>query len=483
MLNKREVVAGMAVIGVASGATGASPASAQNLSGEGLFTGKRPAPEARKFSSPAIEAHVNQLTSAIRDTQLAALFENCFPNTLDTTVERVGTFDAGPSAFIITGDIDAMWLRDSSAQVWPYIRFAKDDDALQTLFRGIIQQQARFILIDPYANAFMPDITQTTNLLWAQNDYTDMVKGVAERKWEVDSLCWTIRLAHGYWKTSGDTAPFDTVVWQPAMRRVLQTLQEQQRKVSDGPYHFQRKAANPVDTLLLNGYGAPTQKVGLIHSGFRPSDDACTYPFLIPSNHFAVVSLRQLSEMATAFGMGAGFAIECRALADEVATALIIHGKARLPSGTTVWAYEVDGYGNTLFMDDANTPSLLSLPYLGACSRQDPLYQATRKAVLSLQNPYFFKGIAAEGTGGPHIGKNMIWPMSIMMRALTSDDDAEIMACLAELKTTTAGTGFMHEAFHKDDPTKFTRSWFAWANTLFGELILDIATRKPKLIL
>ncbi len=477
MLNKREVLAGMAAMGVAGGATGAGAGPAQD------FTGKRPAPDARKFTSPAIEAHIAKMTAAIRDKQLAALFENCFPNTLDTTVEHVGTFDGSPSAFIITGDIDAMWLRDSSAQVWPYIPFARDDTALQTLFRGVIQQHARFILIDPYANAFMPDITQTTNLVWAQNDYTDMAKGVAERKWEIDSLCWTIRLAHGYWTATGDTAPFDTVVWQPAMRRVLQTFREQQRKENDGPYHFQRKAANPVDTLLLNGYGAPTKKVGLIHSGFRPSDDACTYPFLIPSNHFAVVSLRQLSEMAQAFGMGAGFAIECRALADEVAAALAIHGKARLPDGTIVWAYEVDGYGNTLFMDDANTPSLLSLPYLGACDHHDPLYQATRKAVLSAQNPYFFKGTAAEGTGGPHIGKDMVWPMAIMMRALTSDNDAEILACLTELKATTAGTGFMHEAFHKDDPGKYTRSWFAWANTLFGELILDITARKPKLIL
>ncbi len=446
------------------------------------FTGQRPSLERRKFTSPAVETCIAETTKRIADPTLKALFANCFPNTLDTTVAHMGTFDGGPFTFIITGDIDAMWLRDSSAQVWPYLTLARQDTALQTLLRGVIQQQARFILIDPYANAFLSDITQTTNLTWALEDQTDMARGVAERKWEIDSLCWPIRLAHGYWKATGDTVPFDAVVWQPAMRRVLQTFREQQRIKDDGPYHFQRKAANPVDTLLLNGYGAPTKKIGLIHSGFRPSDDACTFPFLIPANHFAVVSLRQLAEMAQALRMEAGFAQACLALASEVSAALKAYGTMRLPSGERVWAYEIDGFGGAVFMDDANTPGLLSLPYLGACAFDDPLYQTTRRAVLSDKNPYFFKGTAAEGIGGPHIGRDMVWPMSIMMRALTSHDPAEIRLCLHMLATTTAGTGFMHEAFHKDDPAKFTRPWFAWVNTLFGELILDVLRRYPSLL-
>lgn len=473
LLTKRDLLAGL---------TATAAVMATGARADPLFTGQRPPPEQRKYTSPAIEACIADMTTRLKDKRLAAAFALCFPNTLDTTVEYVGSFDGGPVAFVITGDINAMWLRDSSAQLWPYVPFAVKDEALRTLLRGVIQQQARFILIDPYANAFMRDITRTTNLGWALDDDTEMKKGVAERKWEIDSLCWPIRLAHGYWKATGDTTPFDAIVWQPAMRRVLQTFREQQRKDGDGPYRFQRKTANPVDTLMLNGYGRPTRKVGLIHSGFRPSDDACVFPFLIPSNHFAVVSLRQLADMAETLGMGPDFASDCRALADEVHAALLQWGTLRLPSGEKVWAYEVDGYGNALFMDDANTPSLLSLPYLGACRPDDPLYQATRRAVLSDKNPYFFKGKAAEGLGGPHIGRDMIWPMSLMMRALTSHDGAEMKTCLDTLIDTTAGTGFMHEAFNKDDPARFTRPWFAWANTLFGETVLSVRARRGDLL-
>jgi len=485
MLNRRHLLAGLS----ATGAVLATRAQAQNTTMSAL-PAARPALADRRFTSPSVEACITRVKAQIRDPNLATLFENCFPNTLDTTVTTL-TIDGKPDSFVITGDIDAMWLRDSSAQVWPYLPLAKDDAALQTLYRGLIARQARCMLIDPYANAFMRDPAAMTNLVWSQHDQTDMTPGVAERKWEIDSLCWPIRLAHGYWRATGDLVPYDDT-WRQAMRRVIDTFRVQQRKTSDGPYHFQRSATNPVDTLPGNGYGAPTRKVGLIHSGFRPSDDACVYPFLIPSNHFAVVSLRQLADMATATGLGADFANEALALANEVTAALMLYGRAHLPDGppngpTEVWAYEVDGYGNTLFMDDANTPGLLGLAYLGAAAKADPLYMATRKAVWSPANPYFFKGggaegIGAEGLGGPHIGKDMIWPMSLTMYALTSRDDAEIAMALRMLKTTTAGTGFMHEAFDKDDPAKFTRPWFAWANSLFGELILDLATRKPQLL-
>jgi len=439
----------------------------------------RPAPADRKFVSPAVDACIGEMKRAVKDAQLAQLFENCFPNTLDTTV-TTGTVDGKPDTFVITGDIDAMWLRDSSAQVWPYLPFAAKDAPLRTLFHGLIQRQARCILIDPYANAFMRDPSAKTNLSWAQQDLTDMKPGVAERKWEIDSLCWPVRLAHGYWQATGDTTPFDET-WRQAMRLVLATFRQQQRKNNDGPYHFQRAAENPVDTLPLNGFGAPSKKVGLIHSGFRPSDDACVLPFLIPSNLFAAVSLRQLAEMS-GLGFDTTFRAECSDLADEIGTAAAQYGKHRLPDGTIVWAYEADGFGNTLFMDDANVPSLLGLPYLDICETTDPLYQATRAAVWSDANPYFFKGTAAEGIGGPHIGMDMIWPMSLIMRALTSDDEVEITASINTLKATTADTGFMHESFHKDDPAKFTRPWFAWANTLFGELVLDITRRKSKLM-
>ncbi len=472
MLDRRYFLTGMTAAGLAL----ATRARAQTAA---PLPSARPVPADRHFTSPAVEACIQRIKAKIHDRDLATLFENCFPNTLDTTV-TVAT-SGEPDTFVITGDIDAMWLRDSSAQLWPYLALAKDDAALRTLYRGLIARQTRCILLDPYANAFTRDPAAMTNLVWSQHDATDMKPGVAERKWEIDSLCYPIRLAHGYWRATGDTAPF-TDTWRQAMRTVVATFRTQQRKDGDGPYHFQRSAANPIDTLGGNGFGTPTRKIGLIHSGFRPSDDACTYPFLIPSNHFAVVSLRQLAEMAPAVGLDADFANDALALANEVTAALMIYGRAHLRDGTEVWAYEVDGFGNTLFMDDANTPSLLALPYLGACAKTDPIYKATRAAVWSETNPYFFKGTAAEGIGGPHQGRDMIWPMSLMMRALTSSDDSEIAACLRTLKTTTAGTGFMHEAFDKNDPAKFTRPWFAWANTLFGELILDLATRRPQLL-
>jgi hypothetical protein len=349
------------------------------------------------------------------------------------------------------------------------------------MFHGLIRRQARCILIDPYANAFLPDPKNTKALEWAVGDLTEMRPGVAERKWEVDSLCYCIRLAHGYWKATGDTAPFDPQ-WGAAMRLVLGTFREQQRKKGPGPYHFQRKTEVPTDTQALGGFGNPARPVGMIYSMFRPSDDACMYSFYVPSNLFAVASLRQLAEMATEILKDGEFARKCGALADEVEAALAKYGRIKGREGGEIWAFEVDGYGNQLFVDDANIPGLLSLPYLGCCDAKDPVYQRTRRTVLSDDNPYFFKGTAAEGIGGPHEGLNMIWPMALIAQAMTSNAEAEIRQCLRWLKTTHAGTGFMHESFNKDDPAKFTRVWFAWANTLFGELIVKLNQERPNLL-
>jgi meiotically up-regulated gene 157 (Mug157) protein len=247
-----------------------------------------------------------------------------------------------------------------------------------------------------------------------------MRPGVAERKWEVDSLCYCIRLSHGYWKATGDAAPFDNE-WTQAMRLVVTTFREQQRKQGVGPYHFQRRTEVPTDTLALGGYGNPARPAGMIYSMFRPSDDACQYSLFVPANLFAVVSLRQLGEMSNKVLRDAAFAGECDALASEVEAAVGKYGRRKEADGE-VWAYEVDGYGNQLFMDDANIPGLLSLPYLGCCSLGDAVYRRTRRMVLSERNPYFFKGSAAAGIGGPHVGLDMIWPMGIITRALTSSD-------------------------------------------------------------
>lgn len=443
------------------------------------FTIRRPPKARRRFVSAAVERQLARIKARIGDPELAWLFENCYPNTLDTTVQT-GIRDGKPDTFIVTGDIDAMWLRDSSAQVHPYLPLARQDAALRRMLHGLIRRQAHCIRLDPYANAFLPD--GVTELLeWSVNDITEMKPGVGERKWEIDSLCYPIRLAHGYWRATGDVAPFDDD-WREAMRIVVRTFREQQRLHDRGPYTFQRPSPFATETLVLGGYGQPTRPNGMIHSMFRPSDDACVFPLLVPANLFAVAVLRQLAEMSQAIHQDRDFASDCRALADEVEKATHRYGMMRDADGQSFWAYEVDGYGNQLFIDDANAPGLLSLAYLGCCERDDPVFQRSRQLAWSDRNPYFCRGRAAEGVGSPHSGLRTIWPMAIIQYALASDDDAQIRQCLYWLKTTHAGTGFMHEAFDQDDPSKFTRDWFAWANSLFGELVIDLAQRKPHLL-
>jgi meiotically up-regulated gene 157 (Mug157) protein len=362
--------------------------------------------------------------------------------------------------------------------VWPYLPLAAKDPALRALLEGVIRRQARCILIDPYANAFMADLSAPP-LEWSRTDKTELRQGVGERKYELDSLCYPIRLSYGYWKQTGGTEPFDAH-WHDAMRVVVRTMREQQRKTSLGPYRFQRAASTPTETLNEEGYGNPVNPVGLICSGFRPSDDACIFPFLVPSNLFAVAALRWLAEMAHAILHDAELTRDASALAAEVEAALRQHALAQTSEGA-IWAYEVDGFGGRVLMDDANVPSLLALPYLG-CSPDAALYARTRAFVWSQRNPWFFRGSAGEGIGGPHVGRDMIWPMSQVIYALTSSSPAETRAALAMIKRSSAGTGFIHESYFKDNPAKFTRSWFAWANTLTGELLAKLAQSQPELL-
>ena len=462
-------------VGLGGVALAAAPARAAPA-----FASLRPAAAARSFVSPAVEREIVRVGALIADPKLRWMFANCYPNTLDTTV-RMGVVDGAPDAFVITGDIPCLWLRDSSAQLTPYLHLVRGDPALATLFRGLIARQARSILIDPYANAFLEDPGAKTDLDWALHDRTEMKPGVAERKWEIDSLCYPMRLAHGYWQATHDPAPFEAQ-WAAAARLSVATFRAQQRKDGPGPYRFLRASDRNIETVPLEGWGNPSRAVGLIHSAFRPSDDACVYPFLIPSNLFAVTALRELATVATGARQDAKLAADARALADEVEHALRAYGRMRLRDGREVWAYEVDGFGNALFMDDANVPSLSGLAYLGCAAPRDPLWRRTRDAAWSDANPYFVRGAAGEGIGGPHVGLRQIWPMSLIVRALSSDDPAVILRCLKTLRDSDAGTGFIHESFDQDDPARFTRRWFAWANGLFGELIVRLATSRPALL-
>ena len=433
------------------------------------YMDQRPLPEDRLFVSEAVEAEIEKVTAMLENPRLKWMFANCYPNTLDTTVHPVESEDGQPDTFVYTGDIPAMWLRDSGAQVWPYVRYVNEDAALKEMIAGVINRQFKCICIDPYANAFNVEPVGAAN----STDWPEADPYVFERKWEIDSHCYPIRLAYEYWKTSGDASVFGDI-WKEAMGKILATLKEQQRKEGHGSYVFLRTTDRQLDTKCVVGRGNPVNPVGLIASSFRPSDDATTFEFLVPSNFMAVNSLRKAAEILAEVNGEAEMANECLALAAEVEQALKEYAVVEHPEFGKIYAFEVDGFGSSFLMDDANVPSLLAMSYLGDVPANDPIYKNTRKFVWSEANPYFHCGPAGEGIGGPHIWSEVIWPMSIMMRAFTSDCDEEIQHCICQLMTTDAGTGFMHESFHKDNSEVFTREWFAWQNTLFGELILKV---------
>ena len=436
-----------------------------------IYKSRRPSPENRLFISQAVENKIDSVTSLLENNKLRWMFENCFPNTIDTTVHFRVDSAGNPDTYVYTGDIPAMWLRDSGAQVWPYIKLAPQDSLLGEMISGVIRRQFKLINIDPYANAFNDgptgageDVGYPGN---TQNPW------VFERKWEIDSQMYPIRLAHEYWKTTGDTTVFNEE-WLEAMKNIIATLKTQQRKDGNTGYMFLRVTDRQLDTKAHVGRGNPVNPVGLIASAFRPSDDATTFEFLVPSNFMAVTSLRKAAEILNTVNRETALAEECVNLADEVEEALKKYAVVNHPVYGDIYAYEVDGFGSVFLMDDANVPSLLAMPYLGDVDVNDPIYQNTRKFVWSEANPYFWKGEAGEGIGGPHIGYQNIWPMSIMMKAFTSQNDDEIKECIVQLLETDADTGFIHESFNRNDANNFTREWFAWQNTLFGELILKL---------
>ena len=435
------------------------------------YISRRPAPEERLFTSQAVENIIDSVTSLLENPKLKWMFENCFPNTIDTTVHfRVDSL-GNPDTYVYTGDIPAMWLRDSGAQVWPYVRLASQDPLLQEMISGVIRRQFKLISIDPYANAFNDGPTGAGEDVNYPGNNQD--PWVFERKWEIDSQMYPIRLAYEYWKTTGDSSVFNEE-WVNAMKNILATLKTQQRKDGKTGYMFLRVTDRQLDTKAHVGRGNPVKPVGLIASAFRPSDDATTFEFLIPSNFMAVTSLRKAAEILKSVNEENELAEECIDLADEVAEALQKYAVVNHPEYGEIYAYEVDGFGSVFLMDDANVPSLLSMPYLGDVDVNDPVYQNTRKFIWSDSNPYFWRGEAGEGIGGPHIGYENIWPMSIMMKAFTSQDEEEIKECIVQLLETDANTGFIHESFNRHDANNFTREWFAWQNTLFGELILKL---------
>lgn len=454
----------------------------------------RPAVAKRCFRSKTVEKKIQSMQKTLMavNPKLWYMFQNCFPNTLDTTVSRyTGNNSVNGSeedfTFVITGDINAMWLRDSGAQVWTYMPFIREDKELQKMIRGVIRQQFQFICRDPYANAFLRNLTDTSE--W-QNDFTAMKPGIHERKYEIDSLCYPLRLAYEYWKQTGDDTIFDEL-WLQAMTNILTVFTEQQRKdgIQQTSYRFGRKTTAQHDTTSNYGVGHPVRPCGLIASMFRPSDDSCIFPFLVPSNIFAEDVLRKASEMLvhTRLRDTAGTTPDvealkrrCLLMADQIHSAISRYAIVQTAQFGNVYAFEIDGFGSQLLMDDANVPSLLSLPYLcpDLVSAQDSVYQNTRRMIWSDSNPYFFgagiQGMKSgiRGIGSQHTGLNKVWPMSIIMKGLTSTSRDEQRQCIQALLETDGGTCFMHESFNPANPTDYTRSWFAWANGLFAELVI-----------
>ena len=421
------------------------------------------------MTTTAIPKSVSDFLQRITDlcgTEHADWAENfnaCFADTLTTTVKR---HDDG-TTFLLTGDIPAMWLRDSTAQLRPYLALAAKDDDIANLIAGLVRQQFRYITIDPYANAFNEEPNGAS---WDKDDQSDFSSPwLWERKYEVDSLCYPIQLAWMLYANTGNTGHFDAE-FIAGVKKILDVFETEQHH-ERSPYFFIRDTDIPTESLSNNGKGSPVAYTGMTWSGFRPSDDACKFGYLIPSNMMAVVALGYAVELLQAGYEDKVLEERCRGLAADIQDGIETYGVYGHPKYGRIYAYETDGFGNYNLMDDANSPSLLSIPYLGYKPAEDPIYQNTRRFVLSPDNPYYYVGQAAQGIGSPHTPPRYIWHISLVMQILTSTDEAEKQQCLEMLSRTHAGTNFMHEGFDADDPTKFTRPWFAWANTLFAQML------------
>lgn len=414
----------------------------------------------------SVYEHIDKYCEKLgKDSKLARLYKNCYPNTLETTLSK--TQDGG--VFVLTGDIPAMWLRDSTAQVSHYIPLAKEDPELCSIISAVIKTQFSFILKDPYANAF----NAAPNSHGHVEDLPKNNPWVWERKYEIDSLCYPLRLAYLYWKGTGNTDIFDKD-FLSAAKAIVSLWKTELNHAEKSPYTFVRQGCPPEDkdTLPNEGYGNPVAYTGMTWSGFRPSDDSCIYGYLVPSNMFAVVVLGYLDEILKSFyAKENDFISECNKLKCEIDSGIKKYAVYDHPEYGEIYACEADGFGNVRLFDDANVPSLLSIPYIGYAPKDDEMYIRTRNFILSNGNPYYYKGKYAKGIGSPHTPEGYIWHIALSMQALTSNDDDEIREIINTLVSTDADTGYMHEGFDADDPKKFSREWFAWSNSLFAELI------------
>ncbi|GHV98066.1 glycosyl hydrolase [Lactobacillus nasalidis] len=417
-----------------------------------------------------VKRYMENIKSSLpNDQRLYRVFERTYLNTL---TEALVEDDQG-SMFVLTGDIPAMWQRDSAAQLRPYIPLAKTDSKIRNVIVKVIKRQFFNMNLDPYANAF----NEFPNNHGHQTDKTKMGPWIWERKFEIDSLCYPVQLAYLLYKNTGEKKQFNKD-FVSGIRKVLVTFKQEQHHESS-PYSFERECDIPTDTLANGGKGAPVAYTGMIWSGFRPSDDACTYGYLIPANMFAVVILRYICELFSSVLDYPEIVEEATKVKEEIEEGIKKYGLVEY-RGRLTYAYEVDGLGNTLMMDDSNSPSLLSAPYFGYSATDDQLYQNTRRFILSVDNPYFYLGEFCSGQGSPHTPKGYVWPLALALQGLTSNSESEKLSLLYSLVTTTAGTEMIHESFDPNDPSKFTRPWFSWGNMMYCELLLDYLGQRVK---
>lgn len=402
------------------------------------------------------------------DEHIRRTFENCYVSTAKTTTK----FLENGEAYVFTGDIAAMWLRDSSAQVVHYLPFLKEYPILKDMVKGLIARQAKYIHIDPYANAFNEEANGNC---W-EKDITEYNPWNWERKYEIDSLCYPVWLMEQYVKNTGDHDIFTPEV-KTAFRDILDLWKREQHHETSA-YSFIRVNCPPSDTLSCEGKGEPVGYTGMTWSGFRPSDDACLYGYLIPSNMFAAVVLGYMEKFLKEQYQDEAMAKEAADLKAQIEEGIQKYGIVENETFGKMYAYETDGFGNYNLMDDANVPSLLSLPWLAYCSKDDPIYKNTRAFVLSKKNPYYYEGNCAKGIGSPHTPDQYIWHIALTMQGLTSDSQEERENLWNTLLSTDAGCEVMHEGFHCEKPEAFTREWFAWANSLFALFALSMKEGK-----
>jgi meiotically up-regulated gene 157 (Mug157) protein len=376
---------------------------------------------------------------------LSAKLDTLFATAYDETIGRHVIAQRDGTTYVSTGDIQAEWLRDASATVRPYIGLARRDEGTAHILRGVIERQARYILIDPYANAY-------------SSDYH-----VVERKFEMDSLLYPIWFAADYYKQTGDATIFTPTV-RRAFNVVLATLRTEQHHETRSHY------TNP--QLARGGRGSAVRYTGMVWTGFRPSDDPVRYQYNIPDNMFAVVVLRELSSIGDHVWHDRRMAENAWGMSTEIQRGIEQNGTLNLAPFGRIYAYEVDGLGHANVMDDANIPSLLSIPYFGYLPATNSLYLATRKFALSDRNPYFYRGKYAEGEGSPHTPHGYVWPLALCVQALTSTDPNEIARIFGYIASADVGDHRLHESFNDDWPEQYTREDFAWPNALYSELVL-----------